>query len=326
MSKHKSTEFSLSTIKQISTVLVKITLVCAALLFIYRKLTQNGVQDIENLYHHITKHRIITVKNIVLLLCFSGLNWFLESLKWQYLTTQITRISLLEATEQSLGALTASIITPNRIGEYGAKAIYYKKSLRKKIVGLNFIGNLSQLICTLLFGCIGLTYVIYAYKLPVSYINLLSVVSVLLVCVIFYTQYLSKTDFSIKGYSFKKLNQFVTSLKFKTLVVSFTLSLLRYLCFSNQFYILIWLLGVEIDYIDAMAFISSMYILASIIPTVFIFDVAIKSSIAVWLFSFSNANELTIIACTTLMWILNFALPALLGSYSVLNFKFPEEE
>ena len=66
--------------------------------------------------------------------------------------------SWLDATKQSLASLTLSLITPNRIGEYGAKALYYTNDKRKQILLLNFAGNFYQLIITIVLGAIGLVY------------------------------------------------------------------------------------------------------------------------------------------------------------------------
>jgi hypothetical protein len=68
-----------------------------------------------------------------------------------------------------------------------------------------------------------------------------------------------------------------------------------------------------------------MYIIASIIPTVFILDLVIKGTVAVWLFSYANANEFLILAITSIMWCLNFAIPAVIGSYFVMNFKLNKD-
>jgi len=65
-----------------------------------------------------------------------------------------------------------------------------------------------------------------------------------------------------------------------------------------------------------------MYLLVSIIPSIFIFDVIIKGSVAVYLFSFVGANELTILVIVTIMWLLNFVMPSIFGSYHVLNFSW----
>ena len=326
MSKHYSKSFLHHYTKQVAMLLVKFTLIFAAFFFIYNKLVHNDTLDIKSLLYYIDKHEIITLRNLLILLFFSGFNWLLESLKWQLLVHETKAISLKIAVEQSLGSLTASIITPNRIGEYGAKAIYYKKKYRKKIVGLNLIGNLTQLSATLFFGVIGLVYITIFFKIPISYFNLLGIGILITGLIFIYYKFLSKKEFGIKGYSLKKLSQFVDKLNRKTLHKTIFISVFRYICFSHQFYFLTWLLAVDISYFDALALIASMYLLVSIIPTVFVFDVLVKGSVAVWLFSFVNANEFIIVTCITIMWFLNFAIPSVIGSYFVLNFKFPKDQ
>ena len=75
-----------------------------------------------------------------------------------------------------------------------------------------------------------------------------------------------------------------------------------------------------------MVVITSMHLLVSIIPTIFIFDVVIKGSVAVYLFEFPGINELVILSVITIMWILNFVLPSFIGSYFVIQFKMPKPQ
>jgi len=82
----------------------------------------------------------------------------MEIAKWKILTNNVKKNSWLEATKQSLASLTLSLITPNRIGEYGAKALYYTNDKRKQILLLNFAGNFYQLVITIVLGAIGLVY------------------------------------------------------------------------------------------------------------------------------------------------------------------------
>ena len=72
--------------------------------------------------------------------------------------SSFTKISFSTAVEQSLGSLTASIFTPNRVGEYAAKCLYYSKEKTKKIIFLNFLGNSTQMIVTIFFGMIGVLF------------------------------------------------------------------------------------------------------------------------------------------------------------------------
>ena len=83
---------------------------------------------------------------------------------------------------------------------------------------------------------------------------------------------------------------------------------------------------VDVSYINAMIVITSMYLLASIIPSLFILDVIIKGSVAVYLFSRLGVNEFTVLSIVLLMWFLNFVLPSIIGSFYVLSFKLPKSE
>lgn len=326
MSKHYSISLLPNSSKQIAFVAGKLTIVVCAVFFIYKKLIYNDSLDFKFFIKQLEEYKILSVGTIISLLILSSINWFLESLKWHELVNHVQKISFLKAFEQSFGALTASIITPNRIGEYGAKAIYFHKKHRKQILGLTFIGNLAQLSVTLIFGVIGLLYIATKFKLPVSSYKILSIgVFILGVSYITY-RFFSKKKFKISGYSLKKLTHFLKKIKGKTICQTICLSTLRYVCFSHQFYFLIWLFAVDVTYIEALALISSMYLLTSIIPTIFVLDVLVKGSVAVWLFSFVNANELIILSCVLLMWIFNFATPSIIGSYFVLNFKLPTTE
>ena len=77
-----------------------------------------------------------TLSYVLFFLLLATINWMLESMKWQELVCLIESISFLEALQQTLASLTISLPTPSRLGEYGAKAFFFQKNLRKKVVFL----------------------------------------------------------------------------------------------------------------------------------------------------------------------------------------------
>ena len=135
-----------------------------------------------------------------------------------------------------------------------------------------------------------------------------------------------KIQFNIKGFSLKKIRLFITEISINIKIKTIVFSVIRYLIFSFQFYFLLQLFNVNLDYFTAMMVITSMYLLSSIIPSIFIFDVVIKGSVAVYLFSIIGVNDLTVLCVVTLMWVFNFVVPSVFGSYYVLNFNFPLTE
>jgi hypothetical protein len=305
---------------------VKIAIVIGAFYFIFQQLANNELLSFAQLKDQLNR---LFSKNgwwLLLLLLFTDVNWLLEIFKWKTLASVEKKITFFEAYEQCLASLTFSIITPNRIGEYGAKALYFEKKLRKKIVVLNLVGNLSQFAFTLLFGIFGMYFLISNFEIGLFTFNtakflLFSTILLLLVLLgrIFgITKKMAALALKTLQYS----EQLPLKIHLKTMVYS----LFRYLVFSHQFYFLLRLFDVETDYFTLINLIFCTYFIASVIPGLAIFDWAIKGSVAVFVFGFIGINPLTIVTVTTLMWLLNFAIPAILGSIFVLNFKMIAEK
>ena len=167
---------------------------------------------------------------------------------------------------------------------------------------------------------------ILKYDPEINYYKLARVLVLVLITILLLGIGITKSKFTIKGFSLEKIKRFVAEYPKSKLVLGFLLSVTRYIIFSFQFYMLLQIFQVNISYLNAMAIITSMYLLASIIPTIFIFDVVIKGSIAVYLFSLADINELIILSVITMMWVLNFVVPSLFGSYFVLNFNLPKNQ
>ncbi|WP_452232360.1 lysylphosphatidylglycerol synthase domain-containing protein [Lacinutrix sp. MEBiC02595] len=312
--------------KQFFFVLIKLSIVIGAFYFIYNKLTTNNDLDFNEFVAFSNQNNVFSLKNVIFLLFISIFNWFLEISKWRILVSSIKKISFYEALKQSLGALTASLLTPNRIGDYGAKALYFTTEHRKRVVLLNFIGNMMQMSITLLFGIFGLYYFAIAYPVDFNFSRVPRFLIIIAVISIFSVLGLKQKRFKIKGFSIEKVKSFVKNIARKIIVSSFIVSLLRYLVFSFQFYFLLDLFGVGLSYFQAMIAITSMYLISSVIPSIFILDVIIKGSVAVYIFTKIGIDAFTILSIILLMWILNFVLPSILGSFYVLTFKLPKNK
>ena len=70
-----------------------------------------------------------------------------------------------------------------------------------------------------------------------------------------------------------------------------------------------------------MATITTVYFLASVVPSFQFLDFALKGSLAVYFFGLLGVNEWVVVFVTMLMWFLNVVLPVVLGSYYVMIFK-----
>jgi hypothetical protein len=295
--------------KQFLILLIKLLIVGGAFYFIYSQLANNDKLDWEKFWVLFQKNQ--SVSGISFLLLLSVLNRFFEILKWQNLVSYLHKISVTEATKQVLGALTAGLFTPNGVGEYAGKALFFEKSKAKKIIFLNLICNGIQMILSVVFGAIGLWVLGYG----------LWVLGILVVSIFFILFSFLFKKIKIKGYSIEKLIHKINKIPKSIHQKNILLAVCRYLVFSHQYYFLFLAFDVDLPYLTMMATIASVYFLASSLPTFQFLDFAVKGSVAVYFFGILGVNEWIVVFISTLMWFLNVVLPVIIGSYYVMNYR-----
>ncbi|MBN8643097.1 MAG: hypothetical protein J0L86_14895 [Flavobacteriales bacterium] len=300
--------------KQFGVFIIKLLIVIAAFYFIYHQLATNDQLDWAKFRELV--NRKATFLGIIFLLSFSVANRYLEILKWQNLVSFLRPISLGESTKQVLGALTAGIFTPNGLGEYAGKALYFDKTKTKTIIFLNLICNGIQMILTVVFGIVGLLIIGY-----VKEVALLGAVLLITMTILFFTK-----KIKIKGYSLEKLMVKVGEIPREIHAKNNILAVCRYLVFSHQYYFLFLAFGVDLPYGILMANIAVVYFLASSLPSFQFLDFAVKGSVAMFFFGKLGVNEWIVVFISTLMWFLNVVLPVVIGSYFVLKFRLNHEE
>ncbi|MEO0039048.1 MAG: hypothetical protein RIQ59_2259 [Bacteroidota bacterium] len=295
--------------KQFGVFIIKLLIVIAAFYFIYHQLANNTQLDWDKFLVLFRKNQ--SVAGIAFLLFLSFWNRYFEILKWQNLAQEVQVISKIEATKQVLAALTLGVFTPVGVGEYVGKALYFEKKDAKKIVFLNLICNGIQVLVTGLFGIIGMLLLGYYYW------SLLLILSCIVVIMI---SFLTKRII-IQGHSIENFISRINAIPKKIHHKNILLGLCRYLVFSHQYYFLFVAFDVNLPYLILMASITTVYLLASIIPSFQFLDFALKGSLAVYFFGILGVNEWVTVFVTTLMWFLNIVLPVIIGSYYVLIFK-----
>ena len=295
--------------KQFGVFIIKLLIVTAAFYFIYDQLVNNDKLDWTKFQKLVVEKT--SILGFIFIVSFSVANRFLEILKWQNLVSYLKPISIGDSTKQVLGALTAGIFTPNGLGEYAGKALYFEKTKTKKIICLNLICNGIQMILTIVFGAIGL-FIIGYWKWSVVLIGIsLSIVV---------ASFLSK-KIKVKGYSIEKIIQKINEIPKRILQKNNILALCRYLVFSHQYYFLFLAFDVDLPYLTMMSTIAAVYFLASSLPSFQFLDFAVKGSVAVFFFGKLGVNEWIVVFISTLMWFLNVVIPVVIGSYFVLKFK-----
>lgn len=301
--------------KQFLVVIIKLLIVGGAFYFIYDRITNNEQLDWVRFTDALQQKHSFWIVFLILLLTF--LNRFLEILKWQNLVSYIQPLSLGKATEQVLAAVTAALFTPNGIGEYAAKAMYYNKKQSKTILMLNLICNGIQPIYTIVFGLFGLFFFNFLYNAIPTKVLLLIFAAVFTILFIFF----SARKVTIKGYSlhklFQKINEIPKSIHRRNILLASG----RYLSMIHQHYLLFLAFDVALPYPIMISVIACVYFLGSSLPSFQFLDFAVRGSVAVYFFGILGVNEWIVVFAATLQWLLNIVIPVTIGSYFVFRFK-----
>ena len=313
--------------------LLKIGIVAFALFFLYEQLTaKSSIEQFNNadVLQQIKGHYSILI--VIVLMMF--LNWFLEALKWQFLIKKIEEISFSRSVRAVFSGITVSAFTPNRVGEYGGRVFCLEKADRIQAVFITIIGSMAQLITTIFFGSIGilllpslmpeftqiLSLMEYSYPILVFVFLLLNS---LLIFIYLNTSVLSLLLARIKFLNkYEKYNSVFSFYSAEELAKVLLFSVARYAVFTTQFFILLHVFGVVINYTDALVLIMTMLFVISVIPTIAITEIGVRGSVALFLFGLISSNTVGILSATFVMWIINLLLPALIGTAFIFTLKF----
>ncbi len=276
----------------------------------------------------------------VILLMF--VNWAVEAMKWKYLMAKIERISFWKSYEAVLTGVTVSSFTPNRIGEYFGRVFILNTGSRVEGILVTILGSMSQLMITIFTGSAALLAFIPLFLTTnwnvngyLYYALVAGVVGFNVLILGFYlnVSFLSTLKEKLLRNGLKKIRKFFRIFAFyhnRELISILLYSLVRYIIFSFQFFILLRIFHVPIPYLDAMMLISLIYYVMAIIPTIALTELGIRGSVALYFFGiyFSGVAgsmddiNFGVLAASTLLWAINLGLPALFGSIFVFRLKF----
>ncbi|MEZ4951553.1 MAG: hypothetical protein R2784_19525 [Saprospiraceae bacterium] len=97
------------------------------------------------------------------------------------------------------------------------------------------------------------------------------------------------------------------------------LSFLRYLTFSIQFYLLLWFLGIEAPFLAALAGISTVFLVQTSIPLPPVLGLLTRGQVALFVWQFFGGNELSVLAATYSIFVINLLIPSLLGAVFIVQ-------
>ncbi len=289
---------------------IGLILFVVCLVAIYNKVAHN-----ENLNQYsadikIQFEKVTYFEWAVLLLLFLG-NYLMEAIKWQNLLASWSPISIFKSYKSVLIGQAFAFFTPARSGDYVGRILLLPPGSKIKGVAQLAWSSYAQLIITISIGSIALFF-----NLPffpwIKWFMPLGLIAALFV-------YFHPGQF--KGW-FNKINQLQIENKLKLNLLG--LSFLKYIIFVLQYTWAVKMLNITIVPIDLWIALGVLFLLLSIIPSISLTDLVIRGQIIVVLLEPYYNNGLMLICLSTIIWAVNFLLPAIIGAFLLINFRIKQ--
>jgi hypothetical protein len=254
------------------------------------------------------------------------LNWSLESFKWKYLLNGVEDISFYQAVKGVLSGLAIGFITPNRVGEFAGKIAYLKSENRANGAVMSFVGSSSQLLVTIQAGLIAIAVSKFNSTIDI-FVTPIALVTFVIVSLVWF-----KLNLFLKWISrFKWLQKWnkhtdqLAEVSEKKMTAVYLVSLIRYMVFPLQYFVLFKMLDTSIDFSECLSMTATSYFFLAIVPTYAIAEIGARGSMNLLAFSELNA-PFAVLSVTLLIWIINLIIPALFGAYLIAKFKFQKND
>lgn len=265
---------------------------------------------------------------LIVALLLMPVNWALEAIKWRMLIRHVLPVSFWKSYKAILSGVTISFFTPNRVGDFAGRLLQVESKHNWDAVIATLVSSFSQLVALLTCGWLGLMY--FAYKfLEIEKYLLLAVALLglaLLVTLVFTffnidliipfakrIKILQKIKGPLKH--LKVLKEFSGNELMRVMLISLT----RYLTFSFQFYLMLQFFGIEAPFFAAMAGISTVFLVQTSIPLPPVLGLLTRGQVALFVWQFFGGNELSVLAATYSLFVINLVVPSLLGAVFIVQ-------
>jgi hypothetical protein len=274
---------------------------------IYNKVLQN-----ENLNQYGAELKIQLTKihwgAWLLMALLMVLNYTIEAIKWKTVIASTNQFNIFQALRAVLVGQAFSFFTPARSGDYVGRTLFLAPGTKLKGITQMAWASYAQLLMTICFGSIAIFW-----NLP--FLPWLKWVApwgaALALFLFFYNQ-------SLKGWLSKiNLIQIDNGLKWKLIALAFS----RYLVYILQYNWASEMLSIPVHALDLSIAIMALLFFLSMIPAISLTDLVIRGQLFLLLMAPFYQNDIMLIALTTLIWIVNFLIPSIIGSILLLGFK-----
>ena len=271
-------------------------------------------------------------------------NWGAEIFKWRLLANYMMPVSYFLAVKSTLAGVAASVFTPFRVGSYFGKAALFPHRLRGKGLVLQLFNAMAMFIVNFFFGLLLIGFLGNCLKDSVFGINakMLSFVGffgsgiVLLFWFLFVNVKILMTTFDRWKFTknWRKYFDLVNDSGYKKLSTTLILvSVLRYLAITYQYVLVYEVFGVGLEGWQTFVAAGTLFFVFQFLPVFNAVELGVTRTaiLSLIITTFGLIPELTpqitlsITLASFFIWVVNLAIPALIGSVFLSQVKVLKE-
>lgn len=251
-------------------------------------------------------------------------NWSVEAVKWRRLIKEVDQMSFLSALKGVLAGISTGIVTPNRLGNFIGRTAFLKPEIRLKATLLTLVANLAQFVVTIFLGCVGLFFM---SRLLLGDFNYLLFIGGLVALLFGMAVYINPLLINRRPFNFffsDKISEeirYISTTSFQLKIAILGWSMLRYGIFCFQYVLLLLALNQEENITTLLAAISVVYLLMTLIPSLFFGKLFVREAAALLVLAAIGIPDQVILLSGFLLWFVNIALPSLLGMGLLISKK-----
>ena len=282
--------------------------------------------DVESIKNHIYSNgiRLLSIAFLLMLI-----QWMTEAYKWKMLMSSSVNLNWKASLQMIFTGLSFSFITPFKSGEFIGRVMYLPAHKRAIGAAYTFYSSIIQFTVYSLLGALSL-WLLDVDKLLIniphsftSGILILKPISLFIpvVCLVFFVTKRFIINLLVSLNVLKKFTpvaqEFLSIGATRTILV-FGLTFLKCFIFIFQYWLIFKWLGVELTISQVFIGVSIMIFALAVMPTISFIEIGLRWEFSFVIFSVFTANIVGVTIGTTIVWLLNIVLPAIIGAFWLL--------
>jgi len=308
---------------------IKFGVSVAALYYIVSRILNEGLA-VDFIFNAVRETSKISIASLALFsILLASLNWGLEMYKWNMLIKPQLGTHWRTSVKGVLTGTTFGILSPNRIGEFVGRILALGPSQRVSGALLSFVNSCAQSMATLTFGIVGFMFLIEEFGIEAMGSLASRMIQVLLIMlwatslfIYFKLPALSKMKSSRKAFDrIQKYLSVFDSLDFRLLNRLYILSMIRFVSFLGQYFLVFGFIIDDPNWIAIGGLAAVTLFTSTVLSFVPIPDIMLREALALSYFGFFGFNLVEVSIGVFLVWFINVAMPAVVGSIVLFSYR-----